>query len=117
MVGVQDWDMAVLGVANGMGVWAVASGVRFKAPFAAVAAVAISVVTRLHADEAVVAGLGITVFILDEVDLTCRRWIGPCIRSLCSFDWGNRERRGRSRGARLGWYVEQRECEEGSADT
>jgi hypothetical protein len=63
--------MAVLGVANGMRFWAVAGGVRFKAPFAAVAAVAVSVVTRLHADETVVVGLGITVFILDEMDLAC----------------------------------------------
>jgi hypothetical protein len=80
--------------------------VRFEAPFAAIAAIAVSVVTRLHADEAVVAGLGITVFILDKVDFACRRWIGPRVRSLCSLDWGNRERRGRSCGARLGWYVE-----------
>jgi hypothetical protein len=71
MVGVRYWDMAVLRVADGVGLWAVASRVRFEAPFAAVAAVAISVITGLHADEAVVAGLGVTVFILDKVDLTC----------------------------------------------
>jgi hypothetical protein len=106
MVGVRYWDMAVLRVANGVGLWAVASGVCFETPFAAVAAVAISVVTGFHADEAVVAGLGITVFILDEVDLACQRWTGPCARSLCSLDWENRERRGRLHGARLGWYVE-----------
>jgi hypothetical protein len=106
MVWVRYWDVAVLQVADSMGLWAVACGVCFKAPFAAVAAVAISVVTGFHADEAVVVGLGITVFILEEVDLACRRWIGPCARSLCSLDWGNREQRGRSRGARFGWYVE-----------
>jgi hypothetical protein len=58
-------------MAWGLGLGAVASGVCFEAPFAAVVAVAISVVTGLHADKAVVAGLGITVFILDEVDLAC----------------------------------------------
>jgi hypothetical protein len=89
-----------------MGVWAVASGVRFETPLATVAAVAVSVVTRFHADETVITGLGIIVFILDEMDLACRRWIGPCARSLCSFDRGNRERGRRVRGARLGWYVE-----------
>jgi hypothetical protein len=106
MVGVRDWNMAVLGVANGVGVWAVASGVHFEAPFAAVVAVAVSVVTRLHADEAVVVGFRITVFILDEMDLACRRWIGPCARSLCSFDQGNREWGRRACGVRFGWYVE-----------
>jgi hypothetical protein len=105
IVGVRYWDVAVLRVADGVGLWAVASGVCFKAPFAAVAAVTVSVVTRFHAYEAVVAGFGITVFILDEVDFACWRWIGPRARSLCSIDWGNRERRGRSHGARLGWYV------------
>jgi hypothetical protein len=108
--------MAVLGVANGMGIWAVARGVCFETPFAAVAAVAVSVVTWFHTDEAVVAGLRITVFILDEVDLACRRWIGPCARSLCSFDRGNRERGRRACGARLGWYVECWEREECGAD-
>jgi hypothetical protein len=73
MVGVRDWDVTVLWVADGVGLWAVASRVCFKTPFAAVAAVAISVVTGFHADEAVVAGLGVTVFILDEVDFACRR--------------------------------------------
>jgi hypothetical protein len=106
MIGVRSWDMAVLWVTDGVGFWAVASGVRLEAPLAAVAAVAVSVVTRFHAYKAVVAGLGITVFILDEVDLVCRRWIGPCARSLCSFEQGNRERGRRARGARLGWYVE-----------
>jgi hypothetical protein len=71
MVGVRYWDVAVLWVADGMGFWAVASGVCFEAPFATVAAVAISVVSGFHADEAVVVGLGITVFILDEVDFAC----------------------------------------------
>jgi hypothetical protein len=89
-----------------MGFGAVASGVRLEAPFATVAAVAISVVTGFHTYKAVVAGLGITVFILDEMDLVCRRWIGPCARSLCSLEQGNRERGRRARGARLGWYVE-----------
>jgi hypothetical protein len=112
MVGVRNWDVAVLWVANGVGLGAVARGVCFEAPLAAVAAVTVSVVTRLHADEAVVTDLGITVFILEEVDFACWRWIGPCARSLCSFDRGNRERGRRSRGARLGWYVEQWECEE-----
>jgi hypothetical protein len=106
MVGVRYWDVTVLRVTDGMGSWAVASGVRLEAPFAAVAAVAVSVITGFHAYETVVAGLGITVFILDEVDLACRRWIGPCARSLCSFERGNRERGRRARGARLGWYVE-----------
>jgi hypothetical protein len=117
MVGVRYWDVAVLRVADGVGLWAVASGVCFKAPFTAIAAIAVSVVTGFHAYEAVVAGFGITVFILDEVDFACRRWIGPCDRSLCSFDWGNREQRGRSHGVRLGWHVEQRKCEEGGPDT
>jgi hypothetical protein len=98
--------VAVLRVADGVRLWAVASGVCFEAPFATVAAVAVSVVTRLHTYEAVVMGFGITVFILDEMDLACRRWIGPCARSLCSFEWGNREQGRRTRGARLGWYVE-----------
>jgi hypothetical protein len=74
--------VAILRVADGVGSWAVASGVRLEAPFAAVAAVAVSVVTGFHTYEAVVAGLGITVFILEEVDLSCRRWIGPCARSV-----------------------------------
>jgi hypothetical protein len=108
--------VAVLGVTNGVGLGAVTSGVCFETPFAAVAAVAVSVVTRLHADEAVVTDLEITVFILDEVDPAHCRWIGPCARSLCSFDRGNREQRGRLRGARLGWYVERWKCEECSAD-
>jgi hypothetical protein len=98
--------VAVLLVANGMGSWTVASGVCLEAPLAAVAAVAVSVVAGFHTYETVVAGLGITVFILDEVDFACRRWIGPCARSLCSFERGNRERGRRARGARLGWYVE-----------
>jgi hypothetical protein len=98
--------VAVLRVADGMGFGTVASRVRLKAPFATVAAVAVSVVTGLHTYETVVAGLGITVFILDEVDFACRRWIGPCARSLCSFEQGNRERGRRVRGVRLGWYVE-----------
>jgi hypothetical protein len=98
--------MAVLRVADGVGFGAVASRVCLEAPFATVAAVAVSVVTGFHTDEAVVAGLGITVFILDKVNLACRRWIGPCARSLCSLDWGNRERGRGARGARLGWYVE-----------
>jgi hypothetical protein len=106
MVWVRNQDVAILRVADGVGFGAVTGGVCFKAPFTAIAAVAVSVVTGFHADEAVVAGLGITVFILDEVDLACRRWIGPCARSLCSFDRGNREWRGRSRGARLGWCAE-----------
>jgi hypothetical protein len=97
--------MAVLWVADGVGFWAVASGVCLETPFATVAAVAVSVVTGFHTYEAVVAGLGITVFILDEMDLACRRWIGPCARSLCSSEWGNREWGRRARGARLGWYV------------
>jgi hypothetical protein len=91
IVGVRNWDMAVLGVTDGVGFWAVTSRVCFKAPFAAVAAVAVSVVARFHADKAVVMDLEITVFILDKVDLVCRRWIGPCTRSLCSLEWGNRE--------------------------
>jgi hypothetical protein len=98
--------VAVLWVTNGVGSWAVASGVRLEAPFAAVAAVAVSVVAGFHTYEAVVAGFGVTVFILDEVNLSCRRWIGPCARSLCSFERGNREQGRRARGARLGWYVE-----------
>jgi hypothetical protein len=106
VVGVRDWDVAVLRVADGVGSWAVASRVRLEAPFATVAAVAVSVVTRFHTYEAVVAGLGITVFILDEMDFACRRWIGPCARSLCSMEQGNRERGRRACGARLGWYVE-----------
>jgi hypothetical protein len=106
VVGVRYWDVAVLWVADGVGPWAVASGVCLEAPFATVAAVVVSMVTGFHAYEAVVAGFVFTVFILDEVDFVCRRWSGPCARSLCSFDWGNRERRGRSCGARLGWYVE-----------
>jgi hypothetical protein len=106
MVGVRNWDVAVLGMAYGMGFRAVACRVCFKAPFAAVAAVAVSMVTGLHTDKAVVTDLEITVFILDKVDLAHCRWIGPCARSLCSFDQGNRERRGRSCGARLGWYIE-----------
>jgi hypothetical protein len=117
VVGMRNWNMAVLGMANGMGFWAVTSRVCFKAPLAAVSAVAVSVVTWFHTDETVVVGLGITVFILDEVDLSCRRWIGPCARSLCSFDQGNREQGRRSHGVRLGWYVERWECEEGGADT
>jgi hypothetical protein len=117
VVGVRYGDMAVLRVADSVGIWAVASGVCFEAPFATVATVVVSVVTRFHADEAVVAGLGITVFILDEVDFACQRWIGPCARSLCSLEWGNRERRGRSHGARLGWYIERWECEEGGTDS
>jgi hypothetical protein len=104
IVGVRYWDMAVLRVTDSVGLWTVASGVCFEAPFAAIAAVAVSVVTGFHAYEAVVVGFGITVFILDEVDFVCQRWIGPCARSLCSFDWGNREQGGRLRGARLGWY-------------
>jgi hypothetical protein len=88
---VRDRDVAVLGVANSVGVWTVAIRVLLKAPLAAVEAVAVSVVDWFHADETVVADLGITVFILDEVDFACRRWIGPCARSLCSLDWGNRE--------------------------
>jgi hypothetical protein len=117
IVGVRDWDVAVLGVTDGMRLWAVASGMHFKAPFAAVAAVAVSVVAGLHADKAVVADLEVTVFILDKVDFVCRRWIGPCARSLCSFEWGNREQRGRSCDARLGWYVvKQWECEEASCN-
>jgi hypothetical protein len=71
MVGVRYWNMAVLRMADGMGFGTVARGVCLEAPLAAVAAVAISVVTGFHADEAVVAGLGITVFILEEVDLVC----------------------------------------------
>jgi hypothetical protein len=89
-----NWDVAVLWVTDGVGLWAIASGVCLEAPLATVVAVAVSVVTGFHTYEAVVAGLGITVFILDEVDLACRRWIGPCARSLCSFDRGNREREG-----------------------
>jgi hypothetical protein len=103
VVRVRNRDMAVLGVAYGVGFRAVARGVCFKTPFATVAAVAVSVVTRLHADEAVVTDLGITVFILDKVDLAHCRWIRPCARSLCSFDKGNREQGRRSHGARLGW--------------
>jgi hypothetical protein len=93
--------VAVLQVADGVGFWAVTSGVCLEAPFATVAAVAVSVVTGFHTYEAVVAGFRITVFILDEVDLACRRWIGPCARSLCSLERGRR-----TRGARLGWYIE-----------
>jgi hypothetical protein len=89
IVGVRDWNVTVLQVADGVRFGAVASGVCFKTPFAAVA---VSVVAWLHADEAVVTDLGITVFILDEVDFACQRWIGPCARSLCSIEWGNRER-------------------------
>jgi hypothetical protein len=106
VVGVRDWDVAVLRVADSVGFWAVASRVRLKAPFAAVAAVVVSVVTGFHTYEAVVAGFGITVFILDEVNFACRRWIGPCARSLCSVERGNRERGGGTCGARLGWYAE-----------
>jgi hypothetical protein len=91
IVGVRDRDVAVLGVANSVGVWTVAIRVLLKAPLAAVEAVAVSVVAWFHADETVVADLGIIVFILDEVDFACQRWIGPCARSLCSLDWGNRE--------------------------
>jgi hypothetical protein len=91
IVGVRNWDMAVLWVTDGMRFWAMASSMCFKAPFVAVAAVVVSVVTGLHADKAVVANLGITVFILDEVEFACQRQIGPCARSLCSLDWGNRE--------------------------
>jgi hypothetical protein len=98
--------VAVLRVADGVGFWAVTGRVCLEAPFATVVAVVVSVVTGFHTYEAVVAGLGITVFILDEVDFACRRWIGPCARSLCSVDRGNRERGRRARGARLGWYVE-----------
>jgi hypothetical protein len=116
MVGVRYWDMAVLWVADGVGVGAVTRGVCLEAPLAAVAAVVVSMVTGLHADEAVVADLGITVFILEEVDFACQRQIGPCARSLCSFDWGNRERGRRVHGARLGWYVECWKCEECGAD-
>jgi hypothetical protein len=116
MVGVRNWNMAVLGVAYGVGFRAVAHGVCLEAPFATVAAVVVSVVTGLHADKAVVTDLEITVFILDEVNLVHCRWIGPCARSLCSFDRGNREWGRRSHGARLGWYAEQWECEECGAD-
>jgi hypothetical protein len=92
IVGVRDWDMAVLGVADCMWLGAVSCCMQFEAPLAAVAAVAVSVVTWLHVEEAVVADLEITVFILDKVDFACQRWIGPCARSLCSFEQGNRER-------------------------
>jgi hypothetical protein len=68
---VRYWDVAVLQVADGVGPWAVASRVHLEAPFATVAAVVVSVVAGLHTYEAVVAGLGITVFILDEVDFAC----------------------------------------------
>jgi hypothetical protein len=105
IVGVRNWDMAVLGVTDGMGFGAVTGSMCFKAPFATVAAVVVSVVTGFHTDKAVVTDLEVTVFILDEVDFACQRWIGPCARSLCSLEWGNRERRGRSHGTRLGWYV------------
>jgi hypothetical protein len=71
IVGVRDWDVAVLGVTDCMGFGAVACGMHFKAPFVAVVTVMVSVVTGLHADEAVVTGLGITVFILDKVDFVC----------------------------------------------
>jgi hypothetical protein len=91
IVGVRDWDVAVLGVANLVRHGAMAGRVHFKAPLATVAAVTISVVTWFHADKAVVADLGTTVFILDEVDFACQRWIGPCARSLCSLEWGNGE--------------------------
>jgi hypothetical protein len=116
MIWVRNWDVAVHWVADGMGLGAVARGVCFEAPFAAVAAVAVSVVTGFHADEAVVMDLGITVFILEEVDFVCRRWIGPCTRSLYSFDRGNREQGRRARGVRLGWYIEGWECEECGTD-
>jgi hypothetical protein len=91
IIGVRDWDMAVLGVADGVGFGTMAGGMHFEAPFAAVAAVAVHVVAGFHADKAVVMDLEITVFILDKVDLVCQRWIGPCVRFLCSFEWGNRE--------------------------
>jgi hypothetical protein len=68
MVWVRNQDMAVLGMAYSMGFRTVAHRVCFETPFAAVAAVAVSVVTGLHADEAVVTDLEITVFILDKVD-------------------------------------------------
>jgi hypothetical protein len=116
VVGVRNWNMAVLGVTYCMGFRAVAHRVCLEAPFATVAAVTVSVVTGLHTDEAVVMDLEITVFILDEVNLAHCRQIGPCARSLCSFDQGNREWGRRSRSVRLGWYVEQGECEECSAD-
>jgi hypothetical protein len=64
---------------------------RFEAPLAAVEAVVVSVVTRFHAEEAVVAGLDITVFILEDVDFAVHRQIGPAARSLCRMEWGNRE--------------------------
>jgi hypothetical protein len=96
VVWVRVQDMAVLWVANGVGLRALAQGVHFEAPFATAEAVAVEVVARFHADEAVVvslfAGLEITVFILDELNLSCQRGIGPCARSWCSFERGNRER-------------------------
>jgi hypothetical protein len=116
MVGVRYWDVAVLWVADGVGFGAIASRVCLEAPLAAVAAVAVSMVTGFHADKAVVADLGITVFILEEVDFARQRRIGPCARSLCSFDWGNREQGRRVCDVRLGWYVERWKCEECSAD-
>jgi hypothetical protein len=72
---VRNWDVAILQVTDGVGLWAVTSGVRLEAPFATVVAVAVSVVTGFHTYEAVVVGLRITVFILEEVDLSCQRWI------------------------------------------
>jgi hypothetical protein len=53
MVGVRYWDMAILWVADGMGLGTVASRVCLEAPLAAVVAVAVSVITRLHTDKAV----------------------------------------------------------------
>jgi hypothetical protein len=92
MVGVRDGDMAVLAVANGVWVWTGSGGVGLEAPLAAVEAVAVSVVTGLHAEETVVVGLDITVFILEDVGFMVWRRIGPVARSLCSVEWGNRER-------------------------
>jgi hypothetical protein len=68
MIGVRYWDVAILWVADGMGLGTIASGVCLEAPFAAISAVVVSVVTGFHANEAVVVDLGITVFILDKVD-------------------------------------------------
>jgi hypothetical protein len=92
IVGVRDGDVAVFVMADGVWVWAGSGGVRLEAPLAAVEAVAVSVVAWLHTEEAIVAGLDITVFILEDVYFAVRRRIGPVTRSLCSIEWGNRER-------------------------
>jgi hypothetical protein len=89
-----------------------------EAPLTAVEAVTVSVVARFHAEETVVMGLGITVFILEDVDFAVLRQIGPAARSLCSIEWGNREWHGRAWVVRFGcWYVERWNGEDAVTDT